>query len=326
MKGNIEKRLFNQGDTAALSCPLCGSSRFAIHHSLRAEEIFRSWALDGHHFSDEVLQPLQDEDLIHLYDCLQCGFQFFNPRLGGGAEFYEQISAGGEGYYAPSRPENERNAQYAVQSGYRKILDVGCGTGFALDVAKRLGLETFGIELSGSAAAVAASRGHTIFPVLLEKLDPVWEGKFDLISLNQLLEHVPDPIALIQQCRRFLSAVGVIAIAVPNATGILRFSPWLHSNWPPHHLSRWKTKDFYTLAQKTSLRVIQSGGDPLLGSFIELILLEHRQRCRALGKPYHGLSPFGIKFIAQIYRKSGLKFAFKSQGHSIYCFLAFPPP
>ena len=259
--------------------------------------------------------------MIHLYDCLQCGFQFFNPKLAGSAEFYEQIAAGGEGYYAPDRPENERNVRYAVKRGCRNILDIGCGTGFALDAAKRQGLETFGIELSRSAADLAASRGHRIFPVPLEEMEPALEGKFDLISLNQLLEHVPDPLALIQQCRRFLSSSGVIAIAVPGATGILRFSPWLHSNWPPHHLSRWRRRDFHTLAQKTGLRVIKTGGDQLLGSFVELILSGHRQRCQALGKPYHGLPPFGIKLISQVYRKTGLKRVFMSQGHSLYCFL-----
>lgn len=303
------------------NCLLCGSSRIAIHHSLPAEDIFKLWAQAGHHFSAAVTQPLLDEGTVHLYDCLACGFQFFNPSLAGGAEFYEQLHADGDGYYARNRPENERNVRFALQKGYRNILDVGCGPGFALDAAKQAGLETFGIELSRTAAAAAAERGHMVFPVLLENMEPAWEGKFDLISLNQVLEHVADPPGLVRQCVRFLSPRGAIAIAVPSATGVLRFTPWLPPNWPPHHLSRWRTKDFDTLARQTGLSVLKTGGNRLVGTELEMNLLEHRKFCQALGKPHHGLSPRAIKALSFLYRKLGMKYFFPSQGHSIYCYL-----
>lgn len=303
------------------NCLLCGSSQIAVHHSLNAEDIFKCWAQAGHHFGSSVVQPLLDEGSIRLYECLGCGFQFFNPELAGGAEFYEQLHADGGGYYAPNRPENERNVRFAVQKGFRNILDVGCGPGFALDAAKQAGLETYGIELSRTAAAEASKRGHTIFPVLLEKIEPAWEGKFDLISLNQVLEHVPDPLGLIRQCIRFLSPRGVIAIAVPGAAGVLRFSPWMPANWPPHHLSRWSLKTFDTLAQQTGLRVIATGGDRLLGADLERNLLEHRKFCQTLQIPHHGLSPSTVKTLCFLYRKTGMKYFFPSQGHSIYCYL-----
>lgn len=282
----------------------------------------KCWAIDGHRFSTEAIRNLLDEPAVHLYTCWQCGFEFFNPELAGGAKFYEELEAGGPGYYADNRPENERNVRFALRRGYRNLLDVGCGSGFALDAARRAGLQTFGLELSTTAAAEGARRGHTIFPVLLESLDPMWEGKFDLITLNQLLEHVPDPAGLIRQCVRFLSPRGAIAVAVPGANGILRFTPWLESNWPPHHVSRWKKKDFATLAQRTGLRVLETGGDQLLGSVIRQILLGHRQRCCVLGKPYHGLPPVCINVLSFIYRKLGLKYFCPLHGPSIYCYMA----
>jgi SAM-dependent methyltransferase len=308
----------NNNSAVDLSCLLCGSDKIAIHHSLSAEDILKCWAQAGHRFSPAVVQPLFDEGMIHLYDCLECGFQFFNPKLAGSAEFYEQLHADGSDYYATDRPENGRNVRFAIRQGYRTILDLGCGSGFALDAAKRAGLETYGIELSHTAATAAAQRGHII---LLEDMAPVWEGKFDLISLNQLLEHVPDPAGLIRQCIRFLSPRGAIAIAVPGATGVLRFTPWLEANWPPHHLSRWRTKDFYHLAERTSLRVIKTGGNQLRGAELQMILLGHRQLCQVLQKPYLGLPPWAIKTLCLLYRKAGLKYLFPSRGHSIYCYL-----
>jgi SAM-dependent methyltransferase len=314
----------NEIEHPVSNCLLCGSRKISIHHSLSAEDILKCWARLGQRFSPAAVQPLLNEGMIHLHDCLECGFQFFNPRLAGGSEFYEQFHAQGSGYYAPDRPENERNVRFALRRGCRNLLDVGCGPGFALDAARRAGLETFGLELSRSAAAAAAGRGHTIFPMLLENMAPAWEGKFDLISLNQVLEHVPAPVEFLRLCIRFLSPRGAIAIAVPSATGGLRFSPWLAANWPPHHVSRWRIKNFHTLARKTHLRVVKTGGDPCLGAGLQMGLLEHRQDCLTLNKPYRGLPPFLIKSLCFIYRKAGLKYIFKSQGHSIHCYLERP--
>jgi len=262
--------------------------------------------------------------MIHLYECRKCGFQFFNPKLAGDAKFYEHIHAHGTGYYAPNRPENERNASFAVEHGYQSILDVGCGVGFALDAARRVGLETYGMEMSRTALAAATERGHTVFPVLLENLAPEWKGKFDMISLNQVLEHVPDPVDVIRQCVQFLSPRGTVAVAVPGATGVLRFTPWLPANWPPHHVSRWRIKDFNTLAEKTNLQVLKTGGNQLLGTELQEILLGHSGYCRTLRKPYRGLPPALIKALGFIYRKTGMKYIFRSQGHSIFCYLGRP--
>jgi SAM-dependent methyltransferase len=309
---------------AAPACLLCGSRDVFIRHSLGARNILAGWSQDGLQFPPRSVQSLLDEGMIHLYECAKCGFQFFNPKLAGGAEFYEQLHAQGSGYYAPDRPENARNARFAIERGYQSILDVGCGDGFALDAAKHAGLKTYGIELSRTAIASATEKGHTIFPVLLENMAPEWEDKFDLISLNQVLEHVPDPVSLVQQCARFLSPRGTIAIAVPGAGGVLRFTPWLPANWPPHHVTRWRRKDFTTLAEKTHLRVLKTGGNRLLGSEYQNTLLEHRRLCRTVQKPYRGLPPLLIKWLAFIYQKTGMKYIFSSQGHSIYCYLSRP--
>jgi SAM-dependent methyltransferase len=312
------------GNPATPACLLCGSIDISIRHSLGAGEILACWSQDGRHFPPRSVQILLDEKTVHLYECRECGFQFFNPKLVGSAEFYEELHAQGPDYYAPNRPENERNVRFALKHGYQSILDVGCGIGFALDAAKRAGLKTYGLELSRTAAAAATERGHTIFPVLLENLAPEWEGKFDLISLNQVLEHVPDPAGLVRQCLRFLSPRGAVAIAVPGAAGVLRFTPWLPANWPPHHISWWRIKDFDTLAKAAQLRVLETGGNQLLGSELQNILLEHRRLCQTLQKPYHGPPPFLIKWLRFIYQKTGMKFIFNAQGHSIYCYLSRP--
>jgi 2-polyprenyl-3-methyl-5-hydroxy-6-metoxy-1,4-benzoquinol methylase len=301
-------------------CLLCGSDNINIRHTMTADEILKCWAIHGCHFDAEAVQSLKDENVIHLYKCSACDFLFFDPRLEGNPKFYGALFKQLPIYYVVDSPENLRNTRFAVQHGHRKILDVGCGDGSALDNAKRAGLETYGIEPSPTAAAAAAARGHTIFPMLLNQMDAAWNGKFDLISFNQVLEHVSNPVDLIQESARLLSPRGVIAVAVPNNAGILRFSPWLEFDWPPHHLSRWKIKNFYTLARLSGLHVIKTGGNRLEGREIKSYLLGHRQRCQVLQKPYRGASPLIIRAISAIYRILGLHI-FCHQGHSIYCYM-----
>lgn len=304
-----------------LKCYLCGSPAPRIRRTLTREQLLNMWQEEGVRFTPAALGELQNIAMIHLYACRTCGFQFFDPALVGNEAFYSEVIRQNPGYYAPDRPENFRNVELARRRGFKNILDVGCGTGCALDVAHAAGLKTYGIELTAEAAASARARGHEIFSTLIENLDAHWKEHFDLISLNQLLEHVPDPVGLLNQCIPFLSPKGVIAIAVPSDEGILRLNPWLAANWPPHHLSHWRKRDFEHLAKRCGLRLLKVGSNRLLGRELTQNLLIHRRSCKVAGKPYNGFSPRIINSIGWIYRKTGLKFIFNSQGHSLYCFL-----
>lgn len=301
-------------------CLLGCSAEIEILRTLSAKDILTGWNSGSVTFSDEALGEFARTEKIHLYRCRECGFQFFDPKLAAGSSFYGELEAQYSDYYAPARPENERNARFAQRHGLRRILDVGCGTGFALDVAHARGLETYGIEFNPTAAAKAQSRGHTVFSVSIEEMDSKWRGYFDLISLNQVLEHVSDPVILIRNCISLLSPKGVIAIAVPSSEGALRLNPFLPASWPPHHISIWRQQDFATLSQRCGLEIIETGGNQLLGSELELNLLMNRELCLAMGKTYTGPGSRLIKLLALLYRKTGMKFLFRSQGHSIFCF------
>jgi SAM-dependent methyltransferase len=303
------------------ACFLCRASNPEVSNTLKTEQIIKLWLLSGVKFSDEALGNLRRVEDVHLFHCRNCGFEFFDPNLVGNDRFYAELHAQLPGYYSPARPENERNARFAQERGFRTILDVGCGTGFALDAARERGLQTYGLEITASAADDARARGHTVFSLLLHELSAEWDGQFDLISLNQLLEHVPDPVVLVKDCVRLLSPRGVIAIAVPSSEGVLRWHPWLAANWPPHHLSRWRSKDFYSLGKRSDLVVVKTGGNQLLGSELEGNLLANREHHLVVGKHYRGPSAAVIKLLCFLYRKTGMKFLLRSQGHSIFCFL-----
>jgi SAM-dependent methyltransferase len=87
-----------------------------------------------------------------------------------------------------------------------RVLDFGCGDGKFLDRLQDRGWETFGIEPSMDLAFARHRR-----------LDaPPQDGSFDLVVLHQVLEHVPNPLAVLRSLAGSLREGGVMFVSVPN--------------------------------------------------------------------------------------------------------------
>ncbi len=100
------------------------------------------------------------------------------------------------------------------------LLDVGCGEGFSVAFFEALGWRVEGLD--HSIAGVEAMNPHLVdrvacgdlFALLDERI--AQQARYDLIWLNNVLEHVRDPIALLTALRRIVSPGGVMVVTVPN--------------------------------------------------------------------------------------------------------------
>ncbi len=308
--------------TNSIYCLLCSSQHLENFARLNGREIRLLWREFGKEFPPAALVGIDESSNIILWRCADCGFEFFDPALAGNSLFYQCLESGE--YYNPGRPEFERTVQMAVKAGLANVLDVGCDAGDFLDLARTAGLRTFGLELNPSAAEKARAKGHDIFDRLLPEVPAdACRGGFDLITLFQVLEHVPDPVGILKQAAARLKLGGYMSIAVPFKSGIYRFMSLDPTQWPPHHISRWCLQDFKTLSKQTGLRLVKSGGDILLGSAIEHTMLmktrlayalDERPRAKAQPRCWPGV-------VSWIYRKSGMKFIAPRWGSSIYVYL-----
>jgi len=304
----------------SLKCLLCSGNHLEKSGQLTGREIRALWRGLGKEFPPEALAGIDENSKVILWRCADCGFEFFNPILAGNSLFYQCLESGE--YYTPGRPEFLRTVQMAVKAGLANVLDLGCGAGAFLDLARPAGLRTFGLELNPTAAEKARAKGHEIFDRLLPEVPPdACPGGFDLITLFQVLEHVPDPVDLLKQASARLKAGGYISISVPSKSGIYRFLPLDPAQWPPHHISRWCLHDFKTLSKQTGLRLAGSGGDILVGSDIEHTMLMRRRLASVLGNRPQTKAFLWPGLASWVYRKTGMKFIAPRWGSSIYAYL-----
>lgn len=103
----------------------------------------------------------------------------------------------------------------------RRVLEVGCGSGQTLEMLKNKNLcsETVGIELFNTAADEARGRVDTVYCLDVEKNQlPQNLGKFDLILLLDVLEHLVDPWGVLKKLKEeCLADGGKIIVSLPNA-------------------------------------------------------------------------------------------------------------
>jgi 2-polyprenyl-3-methyl-5-hydroxy-6-metoxy-1,4-benzoquinol methylase len=117
-------------------------------------------------------------------------------------------------------------ATVGAPSGAR-MLDIGCGYGFGLDVARAL----FGWTVTGADPSAAAARGRSelgldIRPGLIDDtavFSP--DERFDVVFASEVLEHVPDPRAFLAVIRDRLAPGGVLALTTPDASVVRPDTP-----------------------------------------------------------------------------------------------------
>ena len=119
-----------------------------------------------------------------------------------------------------------------------RVLDVGCADGELLAGlgGTTTGLRLEGVELSASAAAQAERRGITVHRGRVEEVS-LPAAAYDLVIMNQLIEHVRDPLAVLRALGRALRPGGHLVVETPNLDS-LDARLFRRRYWGGYHLPR----------------------------------------------------------------------------------------
>lgn len=141
---------------------------------------------------------------------------------------------------------------------YRKtnrILDMGCGYGAFLVVAKKKGWDVYGTEFSDKAIEIAEAKGIKVAKAgfSVKDFEP---GYFDVITASEVIEHLPDPCKAIADVRSGLRKGGVVYFTTPNFDSLLRYrlGPEYNIIDHPEHLSYFNKRSLHQCLNKNGFR------------------------------------------------------------------------
>jgi len=140
-----------------------------------------------------------------------------------------------------------------------RLLDVGCGEGFFLFNASKAGYTTKGIEISQDVAEYARREfGLDVEAKPFEELRFA-ENYFDVVTLWQVLEHVPYPLMVLKEVHKILKPGGLLATSTPDIEGILakifRRKWW---NLRRLHINQFTTKTLTDMLNRAGFKNIFS--------------------------------------------------------------------
>ena len=144
-----------------------------------------------------------------------------------------------------------------------RLLDIGCGNGAILQLARREGWEVAGTELEPGHAALLRDRlGLDVYTGTLA--DVPANARFDVIVMRHVLEHVPDPLGTLAGIAGRLAPGGLALLEFPNIDGWdQRFRRWMHrtglhrhryaAQYRPGHVQEFNRRSFGALVDRTPL-------------------------------------------------------------------------
>lgn len=236
-------------------------------------EIAQNW--QGH--QGQVVGNTNNFDLI---DCHQCGFIHAVP-----IPTPEELEAlYRQHYYLDNQPdylsrhledldwwntfyrERYETFEELLPPERRRLLDVGSGFGLFIQQGKRRGWETLGIEPSKDGVSYSRGLGLEVIEDFLSEDTASRLGKFDVVHLSEVLEHIPDPAHLLRLSRQLLPPGGLVCVVVANDYNPFQsalqtacgYAPW----WaiPPFHINYFTFDSLSNLMSRCGFEVVLREG------------------------------------------------------------------
>ena len=208
--------------------------------------------------SPEII-PMKKYGKDHLVKCKKCGFVFCKkiPTEKDLIENYKLYHRDNAISPITVKRYNELLDTFETSRKNNKILDIGCGDGHFLHVAKQRGWEVYGTEFTDEAIEVCKSKNINMSKGVLnpENYAPF---KFDVITSFEVIEHINNPQSEVKNIVSLLRPEGIFYFTTPNFNSVNRAI--LKEKWSiivyPEHLSYYTAKTINRFFSSQGLKKI----------------------------------------------------------------------
>lgn len=230
-----------------------------------------------------------------LFKCTGCRFEFSLPAVAPDAELYLWLTRSGFPYpelrweweACAELLENEVKQRHsAAVSLPLQVLDFGSGDGKFLRRLGRIpGIRAIGMDHNPDVVADSRQQGLEVMEANLcaDTFRQQFPEGVHMITLWHVVEHVPDPVDLLQRAKQLLKTDGALCFSVPLSPMSYEHSWPDPFNAPPHHLSRWNVDALQALAKRLDMQMSLDlpEAEPLLARVLHALVL---QAAPAFGK------------------------------------------
>ena len=226
-----------------------------------------------------------------IVECNQCGLVYTSPRLDD-HDILGTYEAVEDALYLEEREGRVLTFEHHLKpleklSGPpdgRPLLDVGCYIGVFVEIAAGHGWEAWGVDPSRWAVEQAQARGLRVIQGTLETAD-LPEDYFDVVTMWDTIEHLPDPAATLERARRLLKPGGLLVVHTIDIES--RFARMMGARWPwlmEMHLTYFSRRTLREMLGKCGFGVLS---DRPQGRYLRLGYLTNRVAALApvVGRP-----------------------------------------
>jgi SAM-dependent methyltransferase len=210
-----------------------------------------------------------EKNNCQIYKCLKCGLIFVWPLPNNFSAIYSSDYFSGAhkgfGYVDYDRDKAamadvfnvylDKIGSFMPHKG--RLLDIGAATGYFLSIAKKRGWKVYGVEISEHAANLAREKGLNVLTGTLTNANfPA--GFFDVVTLWDVIEHLPDPEVDLCIAFKLLKPGGLVVINTPDADSFyakIMGRRW-HALLPPEHLTIFNLGNLSVLLGQAGFKVV----------------------------------------------------------------------
>lgn len=179
---------------------------------------------------NEFFKPYCTKSGYSIVLCSNCGLIFVNPRDNENTisnQYQDNLTSPISYYQVTAKTDainfNKRLDWIESKMSRGKVLDIGCNVGTFLELSKNRGWEVMGIEPNKKACEICNSKGLNVRCGLFghEMAKSLEGNRFDLITLNDTIEHFTHPVEMVRMIAACIRQNGFLAISTPNVDNIL---------------------------------------------------------------------------------------------------------